>query len=104
MVGFAGPRINFKPRWAIKNLVGAMDAHVLANGNVLVAENARSRVSERDKKTGNIIWEYTIANPVHALAAKDQAGFEEIEKRLPHGPGANRIKCKPSSRPIAAAA
>ncbi len=52
-----------KPRWEIKNLLGAMDGQVLPNGNVLVAENSGSRVSERDKK-GTVIWEYRVNNPV----------------------------------------
>jgi HEAT repeat protein len=53
-----------KERWEIKSLFGAMDGQVLPNGNVLVAENSASRVSERDKKTGAVVWEYRVNNPV----------------------------------------
>src|SRR5262249_40937233 len=53
-----------KPRWAVKNLLGPMDAQVLPGGRLLVAENTASRVSERDLATGNVLWQYTFANPV----------------------------------------
>lgn len=52
------------PRWKISGFLGAMDAHRLSNGNVLVAENSANRVSERDKD-GNIKWEHRIpGNPI----------------------------------------
>ena len=53
-----------KPRWQIQNLAGPMDAQVLPNGHVLVAESNAQRVSERDLVTGNIIWQYNVPNPV----------------------------------------
>lgn len=53
-----------KPRWKIQGVMGAMDAQVLPNGRILVAENSGNRVTERDLK-GNIHWEYrTPGNPV----------------------------------------
>src|SRR5205814_454301 len=48
-------------RWSFSGVLGAMDAHTLANGRVLVAENNSRRVSERDAK-GEIKWEYTVPN------------------------------------------
>lgn len=52
------------PRWKISGFLGAMDAHRLPNGNVLVAENSANRVTERDKD-GNIKWETRIpGNPI----------------------------------------
>ena len=45
-------------------ILGAMDAHTLPNGRVLVAENSANRVTERDSK-GDIKWEFrTPTNPI----------------------------------------
>jgi HEAT repeat protein len=53
-----------KERWQITGMVGAMDAQVLPNGRVLIAENAGRRVSERDM-TGAVKWEYPLqTNPI----------------------------------------
>jgi HEAT repeat protein len=53
-----------KPRWKISGVMGAMDAQVLPNGRVLVAENAANRVTERDL-SGTIKWQYrTTGNPI----------------------------------------
>src|SRR5262245_17746621 len=52
------------PRWKVSGFLGAMDAHFLPSGNVLVAENSANRVSERDKN-GAVQWEHRVqANPV----------------------------------------
>ncbi len=42
-----------------------MDAQVLGNGHILVAENGANRVTERDRN-GNVKWEYVIqgGNPI----------------------------------------
>jgi HEAT repeat protein len=52
-------------RWKLTGLLGAMDAQLLPNGHILVAENSASRVTERDKN-GNILWEHKTpgGNPV----------------------------------------
>ncbi len=51
-------RVNFT------GVMGAMDAHTLPNGRILVAENNANRVTERDSK-GNIVWTYqTPTNPI----------------------------------------
>ncbi|MCS7045073.1 MAG: HEAT repeat domain-containing protein [Gemmataceae bacterium] len=53
-----------EPRWSLSGLFGAMDAHVLPNGNILVAENSANRVTER-RKDGSIHWEIRVpGNPV----------------------------------------
>lgn len=53
-----------KERFAITGVLGAMDAQVLSNGRILVAENSGNRVTERDL-AGNVHWEYrTPSNPV----------------------------------------
>jgi HEAT repeat protein len=59
-----GPR-NGSPRFKVGNLVGPMDAQVLSNGHVLVAENGANRVTERDRD-GNVKWEYVVqgSNPI----------------------------------------
>lgn len=52
------------PRWTIANLLGPMDAQVLSNGRVLVAESSGGRVTERELATGNIVWQHPVPNPV----------------------------------------
>jgi HEAT repeat protein len=53
-----------QPRWSVRGLMGAMDAHVLPNGRILVAENSGNRVTERDLH-GNVKWEYRLqGNPI----------------------------------------
>jgi hypothetical protein len=53
-----------KQRWEIKGLLGPMDAQVLPNGRVLVAENNNRRVAEMDR-AGRVIWEYPVqGNPI----------------------------------------
>jgi HEAT repeat protein len=56
---------NGPARFKLGNLTGPMDAQVLANGRVLVAENGANRVTERDRD-GNIKWEYAVqgGNPI----------------------------------------
>ena len=54
-----------KVRWEIKNVMGPMDAQVLRNGRVLIAESNSRKVTERDK-TGKIVWEYMLpTNPIN---------------------------------------
>jgi HEAT repeat protein len=53
-----------KERWKIENLLGPMDAEVLPNNHVLIAENNGRKVTERDLR-GNVVWEYPVnGNPV----------------------------------------
>ena len=65
-------------RWSFGGVQGAMDAHTLPNGRVLVAENNQNRVTERDSK-GNVVWEYRI--PV----APGSSGNPICCQRLPNG-------------------
>jgi HEAT repeat protein len=78
---------DLKPRWSIKNLLGAMDAQVLANGNVLVAENSANRVSERDPRTGNTVWQFSINNPVACQRLPNgntfMAGYQQFMEITP---------------------
>ena len=51
-------------RWSFAGVQGAMDAHTLPNGRILVAENNANRITERDAK-GEIKWTYqTPTNPI----------------------------------------
>src|SRR5262249_24317506 len=56
-----------KARWKITGLLGPMDAQVLPNGRVLIAENSAMQVTERDIQ-GNIKWTYRVegGNPIAA--------------------------------------
>lgn len=56
---------NGTPRFKVGNLLGPMDAQVLPNGHMLVAENGANRVTERDRD-GNVKWEYVVqgSNPI----------------------------------------
>jgi HEAT repeat protein len=62
-----------KPRWSIEGLMYPVDAVVLPNNRVLIAELNGQRVTERDLK-GNIVWK------------KDGLGSQPINvQRLPNG-------------------
>jgi HEAT repeat protein len=61
-----------KPRWSFAGLAGPVDALVLPNNRVVVAENHASRVSERDL-TGKIVWQRQVNGNPHNL------------QRLPNG-------------------
>jgi len=51
-------------RWSIEGLSGPMDAQVLPNGNILVAENSANRVVEYDLQK-RVVWEHRLpANPI----------------------------------------
>lgn len=51
-------------RWSLEGLSGPMDAQMLPNGNVLVAENSANRVVEYDMQK-RIVWEHRVgANPI----------------------------------------
>jgi HEAT repeat protein len=53
-----------KERWKIEGLLGPMDAQVLPNGRVLIAENHGRKVTERDKR-GHVKWQKDLGgNPV----------------------------------------
>ncbi|MBY0521980.1 MAG: PQQ-binding-like beta-propeller repeat protein [Gemmataceae bacterium] len=52
-----------KPRWQINNLAYPVDAQVLRNDRVLIAEYNGQRVTERDF-AGKVVWEYRIQSPV----------------------------------------
>lgn len=55
---------NGPKRWSFAGVMGAMDAHTLPNGRVLVAENSANRITERDTK-GEIKWQFTTpTNPI----------------------------------------
>lgn len=59
-----GPRYG-PVRLKVGDLIGPMDAQVLSNGRILVAENGANRVTERDRD-GAVKWEFTIqgGNPI----------------------------------------
>jgi HEAT repeat protein len=54
---------DYKPRWQLSGLVTPMDAQVLANDHVLVAEYNANRVTERTLKN-EVVWEKRITWPV----------------------------------------
>jgi hypothetical protein len=51
-------------RWSLEGLAGPMDAQMLPNGNVLVAENSANRVVEYDMQK-RVVWEHRVpGNPI----------------------------------------
>jgi HEAT repeat protein len=91
-----------KQRWALTGLEAPLDAVVLANRHVLVAE--QNRVSERDLR-GKAVWKKEVARPLsvqrlphgHTFIACeslfleiDRAGKEVLRVPLPGGPVAAR--------------
>jgi HEAT repeat protein len=54
-----------KTRWELKgDLRTPIDAQVLVNGRILVAELDGGRVTERDR-AGKIIWQHPVATPIY---------------------------------------
>src|SRR5439155_12957671 len=62
---------NNQPRWTINNLSFPLDAQLVGEDHVLIAEYYGNRVTERDLK-GKIVWE------------KDVIGAQ-VAQRLPNG-------------------
>ena len=48
-----------KPRWEITDLQKPIDAKLLSNGHVLIAEHGLQRVTER-RRDGSILWEVAV--------------------------------------------
>jgi hypothetical protein len=67
-------------RWEIKDLAGPMDAQVLPNGNVLIAEADGRRITERDIK-GVVKWEKKIDPDPRNRDGAEPNGCQ----RLPNG-------------------
>jgi outer membrane protein assembly factor BamB len=61
-----------KELWRVTGFGGPVDMQVLANGNVLAAENHARKVTERDR-TGKVVWE------------KSTGAFAASCQRLPNG-------------------
>jgi hypothetical protein len=77
-----GPR-NGPARFKITGLTGPMDAQVLSNGRILVAENGANRVTERDRD-GAVKWEFPIVggNPVCAERLPNGNTFTALYNQL----------------------
>ena len=91
-----------KPRWALTGLEMPLDAVVLANQHVLVAE--QNRVTERDLR-GKILWQKEVPQPssvqrlpngntfiagINLILEVDRAGKELLRVPVPGGPVAAR--------------
>jgi hypothetical protein len=64
-----------KPRWQIDCLAAPLDAEVLSNRRVLVAEHNGKRVTERNFQ-GEILWEKKLTEPpIHAQRLPDGSTF-----------------------------
>jgi hypothetical protein len=55
-----------RERWKIDGLAFPLDAQYLPGDKVLIAEQGGNRVTERDVKTGKIVWEKQVAEPLMA--------------------------------------
>jgi outer membrane protein assembly factor BamB len=53
-------------RFQIKNLVLPLDAQLLDDDRVLIAEYHGNRVTERNTRTGEILWQRAVASPLVA--------------------------------------
>jgi hypothetical protein len=60
-----------RPLWELKDLQFPLDAQLLPNGNVLVAEHNGGRVTERNRKN-EVVWEKKVEGPT-------------VAQRLPNG-------------------
>ena len=52
-----------KPRWQFEGLIYPLDAHVVGNNRVLVAEYSANQISERTFK-GEILWKKDVPMPL----------------------------------------
>lgn len=81
-----------KPRWKITGLLGAMDAQVLPNGRVLVAENSAQRVTERDPATGAVKWHHMVpGNPIAVQRLPNGNTFIATYQNLMEVTPANKV-------------
>jgi hypothetical protein len=56
--------VDKKPRWEVPGLQFVIDAEVLPQNRILVAEYNANQVSERDL-TGKVLWRHAMTNPFH---------------------------------------
>jgi outer membrane protein assembly factor BamB len=61
-----------RPRWSVEGLEFPLDVQALPGDRLLAAEHKGNRVTERETKTGKLIWEYKITGPL-------------VAQRLPNG-------------------
>jgi HEAT repeats/PQQ-like domain len=61
-----------RPRWTVEGLEFPLDVQALPGDLLLSAEHSGNRVTERDVKTGKVVWEYKITHPL-------------VAQRLPNG-------------------
>jgi outer membrane protein assembly factor BamB len=55
-----------KTLWQVERLQFPLDIQLLPNRNILVAEHGGNRVTERETKTGQVVWEHAIEQPLVA--------------------------------------
>lgn len=71
-----------KLRWQITGLSSPLDAEVLANGRVLIAEHDAKRVTERNLQS-EILWEQKLReSPIHAQRLAGGVTFIATRKQL----------------------
>lgn len=71
-----------KPRWQINGLAAPLDAEVLPNRHVLIAEHNSKRVTERTFQ-GEIRWEKQLTEPpIHAQRLPDGSTFIATRRQL----------------------
>jgi HEAT repeat protein len=71
-----------KAPWEIKNLASPLDAEVLPNHRVLIAEYETKRVTERSL-TGEILWQKQLTTPpIHAQRLPDGRTFIATRSQL----------------------
>jgi hypothetical protein len=70
-----------KVRWTIDGLQFPLDAQMLPNDHVLVAENMANRVTERDLK-GKVVWEHQVDMPLMAQRLANGNTFIGTRTRL----------------------
>ncbi len=69
------------PRWEIKGIIFPLDAQVIDDNRVLVAEYHANRVSERNTK-GEIVWQKPIINPLAAQRLANGNTFVLTDRAL----------------------
>jgi predicted secreted protein len=74
-----------RPRWSVEGLDFPLDVQTLPGDRLLSAEHNGDRVTERNVKNGEVVWEYKITHPLVAQRLPggntfiaSQAGLREV--------------------------
>jgi HEAT repeat protein len=76
-----------RPRWTVEGLEFPLDVQYLPDDRLLSAEHNGNRVTEREVKTGKVVWEHKVSHPLVAQRLANgntfiasQIGLSEVNR------------------------